>query len=402
MRRKKKSGKKKSAYPTPSLSASDESRLNSILQDSIAGDPHEIIAGIPDSRFARVLVERLCLFNEPPIPLLSAIYENFKDKQVRKGIKRALFKLEKRGIAIDEFRDPEGSAPPLILKPIELEKPLAYIGPVFGTFGYRAVVIVFHKSVHDRHMGVGFVSDKDGIQEFLCGPFGKKSAKEMKEDISENVGPLIETSLNHAATVLENAYQKHLELHANAAPEYLEFRPWLMENASLLERPIIYDMMSEDEIREEILTDSKLEKLFRHKLMESWIIELEPLRPFMEELLQVEDSLIVLTEEQKLVRAGRIKEKCLDELFPDSERVLFRRSLEEMAYVFFKLEEKAYCKLCLDAAGAILEKEGLLKKDTVMGFFLENSINYYMGLMDREAPRDKESKDIPSSNIIIP
>jgi hypothetical protein len=361
----------------------------------------EIVSRIPDSRHARALVELLCMDDDPSIPLLLAIKVGFEDKHVRKTVKRALFKLKQRGIPVEELLESESPAP-AILKPPQEEKPAAYIGPILDILGSRSVLITLHRTMKGQHLGMGFVSDKDGIHQFLYGAFSKKRTKEMKDHFSEKAGPLVETSLSHAGTILEDAYKRHMGFHSDAPPDYLELRPWLLDNTSLLERPVIFDFISDDQLVNRILTDSQLEELFKHKLMETWLVEFERLRPFMEELLKVEDSPIVLTEGQKSDQSRRIREKCMDELFPDSERALLKRRLEEMAYVFFKLGEEALSRLCLDAARTMDQEDNLLKKNPVIEILVERSLDFYMNVARGGAPDDKKPSDSSSPSIIIP
>jgi len=399
MPRKKRSKKKNPAHPSL-LTPEEESTVTSLLQEFSNTDPNEIATRVPDSRHAQALVEQLCMVDDPSIPLLLALKDGFEDKQVRKAVKRAIFKLKQRGVSVEELLESKSPLP--ILKPPQEEKPAAYIGPISDTFGSRAVLITLHRTMKGQHIGMGFVSDQDGIYQFLYGAFSKKRTMEMRDHLSKKAGPLVGTSLAHAATILEDAYQRHLELHPDAPSDYLELRPWLLENTSLLDRQYINDFIPEDQVVNKILTDSQLGELFKHKLMEAWLVEFERLRPVMEELIKADDSPIVLTEGQKSDQSKRIKEKCMDELFPDSERALLKRRLEEMAYIFFKLEEETFSRLCLDAARTMDQEDNLLQKNPVIEFLVERSLDFYMNVAQGGPPEDKKPTESSSPSIIIP
>jgi hypothetical protein len=289
---------------------------------------------------------------------------------------------------------------PAVLRPAQKDKPLAYLGPV-ETRGFRSVVILLHRDMTGVDMGVGLVSDEHGIQHFLFTNVSKKRAKETKEHILQEAGPLVETSLSHAFTVLEAAYQCHLVIHPQAPSDYLEIRPWLLENVAILDRPAIYDFMPELAVSDEILTDSQLEKLFQHKLMGAKLIEFESLRPFMKEILEVENSPIFLTEAQKSERQRNIKEKCMDALFPAEKRSLLKRWLEEMAYVFFKLEEKKYAELSLAAARHMDQENSILRKNPVIQLLLDRSLDFYMDKIQEMAGEEKQGDD-SAPGIILP
>jgi hypothetical protein len=250
-------------------------------------------------------------------------------------------------------------------------------------------------------MGTGVVSDEKGFQEFYFGTFSKKSIREIKGSLSKEAGPLVETSLAHAATILETAYHQHIKVHSNGPADYLEFRPLLLESVTLLDRPVIQEFMPEVAVSDFHLTDSRLINLFKHKFMESWLIEFELVRPFLEDILKLDDSPIVLTEAQKAERERDIKEKAMERLFGDEKRGLLKQRFEEMAYIFFRLDEEDLSRVCLDAAGALGEKDSLLKKNAVIEFLMERSLEFYMKTL-KEKTDDESQKKVSSSDIILP
>ncbi|MCP4664742.1 MAG: hypothetical protein GY849_00110 [Deltaproteobacteria bacterium] len=398
MHGKKKSRKKKPIGKTP-LAPDEEALVHSLLQDLQAADPAEVVSRIPGPRIAREFIERLPIHEAPPLSLLSTLDQGFKDKGVSKAVKRLLFKLKKRGLSIEGLY-PEKEAPTAIIKALPREGPSAYVGPLDGS-GFRAVLITFHRTARGVDMGVGLASDEHGIRHFAFGNYSKKSVKEIKEDLFEKAGQLAETSLSHAATVLEKAYQRHLEIHPDAPEEYLELRPWLLENTSLLNRPAIYDAFPEASTSRMVLTDSQLERLFEHDLMASWFIEFQSLRPHLEEIRKVGDSQIVLTETQKYEREKEIQDKAMEELFPAPKRAFLKQRLEEMAYVFFKLDEEERSGICLAAAQTLDEEDTILRKNPVIAFLLKRSLDYFMDAI-HETDEDQVSKDEDAPRILLP
>jgi len=113
--------------------------------------------------------------------------------------------------------------------------------------------------------------------------------------------------------------------------------------------------------------------------MASWFIDFERLRPFMEEMVKIDDSPIVLTELQKSSRSGEIKEKAIEELFPISEKTALSKRFEEMAYIFYRLDEKDTALLSLAAARALDKEDTLLNTNPVITFLMDRSLGYYMG-----------------------
>lgn len=398
MRRNKKPKKKKT--DNPSLLKSEETLITSLLEDFKNADPAEIVARIPHSHLAGIFLERLPLDKEFPVPLLLALDEAFKDKKVHKLVKRILFSLKQKGVPIDE-RFPQRASHDTILTRTQKEEPVAHIGPIAGIMGSRAVLIVLQSAVKGYQAGIGLVSEAEGILQFLYGPFSKKRIKEIKGSLSQEAGPLVETSLPHAATILETAYRRHMELHSDTPSQYPELRPRLLENVTLLDRSIIYDFVSGIP-GDGTLTDSQLGKLFAHNLMELWLIDFEDLKPFMEDILKVEGSPIVLSDAQKADQIRQIKEKSIEELFPEPRRALLKHNLEEMAYFFFKLDQDEYSRMALTAARNLDEKDTILRKNRVVEFLLERSMQYYMDLAGKEGAEDEVLEPDDSPRIILP
>jgi len=399
MRRKTKT-RKKPILPVL-LNQEQEALVTTLLQEigSTSTDPAEILAKVPDSRCAQVLIAHLPLNDDSTIPLLLALRAGFKDKGVGKAIKRVLFKLKRSGVSTEEFHTEEDDSS-TILKPSQKEPPRCYVGAVDGA-GLRAVVIIVHRGGKGLDVGLGVVSDEQGILEFFYRNLSKRSAKEMKDDFSRDAGPLVETSLSHAATILEESYQRHLTLKSDVPADYLELRPWLLENAPVLVRPVVYDCIAETSIADTILTDSQLMELFDHELMEFWLIEIEALRPCMEDMFKVQESPIVLTESQKSDRVMEIKEKCMGEIFSPERRELLKRRLEEMGYIFFKLGQEETAGLALAAAHAADKESTILKANPVIETLLERSLTFYTKAMEERDPEQSQER-VESSPIILP
>jgi len=394
MKRKKQNKAKKKSTSDPSISASEEALVCNLVREFRNIDPAEIASRVTDLHIAKILIERLPADDEQSIPLMIALVKAFDNKQVRKAVKKVLFKLERRGVHVGELY-PEDTPSLNVLTQVPKEKPVAYIGPVLNLLGTRAVMIVMQRDLKAQHVGAGIVSDENGMSQFIYGMFSKKQIREIKGSISED-SLLMETSLSHAATILEASYQSHLKLHSDAQAEYLELRPWLFENASLLDRPVVYDFMSQESVIDRSLTYSNVKKLFEHDLMQTWRIDYEDISPFMEEIIGIGESPIFLSESQKADRAGQIKEKCAEALFPASKRALMKHRLEEMAYIFFKQGQDEYARLSLMAD---------LKMDPVVYIIVERSFEFYMDKIAEEVsekPEETTTLNIPPPRIILP
>jgi hypothetical protein len=208
---------------------------------------------------------------------------------------------------------------------------------------------------------------------------------------------MVETTLSHAAEVLERAYQAKGPEVSDSARAYLRFRPWLLEKASGGGRPEIYALLPPETVSPALLTDSQFQRLFQHEFMASWVIDLKSLMPLIEEIRKAEESRIFISEGQRLEHIHRLKYEEIPKLFHETRKLRLKYRLEEMAYVFLKCGDENLGRLCLAAASSLAEKESPLKVNPFIKFLMERSLAYYL--------RSSKSPDPPlpqqSQRLII-
>jgi len=245
------------------------------------------------------------------------------------------------------------------------------------------------------------INDEEGIVQFVFGSNSKKRMREVRNMFFESIGHMVETSLPHAATILERAYTQNEGGIGESSSGYLQLRPWILENVSLLERSVIYDFIPFESVSREILTPSQIDQLLGHELMKSWIIDPNNLKPLMDEIQKVEESPIFISEEQKTNRINEVKESGIAKLYPDSKRLLLKNRLEEVAHVFFKSEEEANARLCLAAALSLDEKDSFLGVNPFLKAMVERSLDFCREAI-KGTGESTDPEDVSSSGIILP
>jgi hypothetical protein len=394
---KKKTQKKKKAPNKPLLSAEEEIRLKTLLENLQDIDPTKIEEQIQSSEVAQALVKKMPLEHPNTVTILAGIREAFDQKSVQKEIKRALFKLERKGVRIPEADQPEKT--PFEIQKTESAEPNIYVGPIDGSGG-RVLFMALPRVPKGYDIGMGLVNDEEGFLEFVSGTYSKKQMKEVKTLFFEKVSPLVETSLSHAATILEGIHGQAGSGRTDATNNYLQLRPLILNKTSLLERPAIYDFISSED--PDSLTDSRIKKLLNHKILETWVVPPEEIRPLMEEIQKTEESPIFISQTQKFDRVNEIIEKALDKLYPESKRALLKNRLEETAYVFFKLEDEEYARLSLAAARSIEKKDSILGVNPFLKALLQRTLDlYFKSIKEMEQPKEGSEEDA-SPTLILP
>ncbi|MFC1884135.1 hypothetical protein ACFL2O_05135 [Thermodesulfobacteriota bacterium] len=396
-----KTRKKKKSPIQKILSPSDESIVASLLKDFEEKDPFQLIAGISSPNIAEAIIERLPLSGDSAVVVLKSFQNEFSEKSVQKAVKRAFFKLETKGISVEPDMVSNGPDPDSILKPVKDAESQVFIGPIADSWGLRAVVIILTRSVKGQYLAVGMASDEKGIQEFLFGNFSRKKVREIKNQISDNAGPLVKTTLSHAAAILEIGYQSCREDGKNSiSPDFIEFRPVLLDLVPEPDKRVLDDFIPQLSGSEKTITQAGLQELFEKVTMKNWIITFDILRPYMEEIFSVDDSPLFLTDAQKLDRIREPKLKAMSEIFPPPRRHLLKDRLIEMSYFFSKLGDDRSSRLALSASECMAEEGGILGQNPVLEFLVEQSFSFYNDAI-KSGELKEESKDEDPSGLIV-
>ena len=400
MVKKKKKHPPKGSPALPLLSPEEQTRIKALLEDLDNIDPKLIPAEVPGPLVARHLIERLPLENSRSLDIVMALSRAFEQKEVQKAAKKAIFKLKQKGFSIPED-EASKAAPTFFVKP-EAEEPEAYVGPIDGA-GSRPVFIVCPQIPKGVQVGLGIVSDEKGILEFIFGGYSKKRMKEVRDLFFERFTPMMETSVSHAATILEKAYSLNDAASSEALGEYRQLRPWIQDNVSLLERSPVYETFPPESIATERVTPSQTQKLFEHTLFASWLFDLEKMETIVKDIKEAEGSTILISKEQKANRIQEIKEKAIADTFPEPLRLKFIGRLEETAYVFLKEGEEDQARACLLAAKSLDEEPAFIGANPFLMAMLERTLNLYLASIgDIPKPSGKKEDQDGSPSIIVP
>lgn len=393
--KKKKKQKKRRTQSAPTLTVQENEHIKAILHDLTQINKDNLNDIITSPVFARILVERLPIEAPETPDLILLIKKFYNHKDVQKAIKKVIFRLRQKGIHIDDPTAQTDARP--IFGKIEKEKPTAYLSPIDGT-GSRGVMVVIPQIPKGVDVGIGVISYENGIVNFIANTSSKKQTREIKDFFFEQAGKPVETSLSHAATLLEEAYK---DTSSEGVEGYLQIRPKILNNTTLIDRPIIYDLIDLDEFSGQRLTDSQTRKLLDHDLIKTWIISPDKIKPLLEEVSEAENSPIMISEDQKASRINEIKIKAILDIYPETKRLELKSMLEEMSYVLFKLDDEDYAQLALVAALSLDEEITQLRVNSLLNALLEQSLKFYKDIVETEGELlDKENDS--QSNIIIP
>jgi hypothetical protein len=292
----------------------------------------ELLASIPHVRIAQLLHRLLAVSSE---------------RRVRKIIKRSLYRLKGKGIAIEEVL-PEKERP--VLHPLQAE-PSKGFGSGIDSFGQRLLLLVVPHMGRGWTVMEGIVSDTQGWVDFMGEEMTRKGFKTFLGEVQkQGPFPLVEMEPSYVGFLFNQAQQLAFQKGKPSPQGYLSFKKEIEDIKKEYEKPLIYSCFPADEITGDDRNLRRAGDLLKADVFSGWRIEEDQIRPYADAVWEAEGSKIVLTPIQKEARFQEIYQKALSELFSGERRFLYQRRLEEMAYYLYKLGREEEAKISLSAA----------------------------------------------------
>jgi hypothetical protein len=301
-----------------------------------------------DPEIDRQVVELMAAIPQVKIAnLLQRMLQVTKEKKVQKIIKRSLYRLKSKGIAVAEIL-PEKKIS--ILRPLQTESPKGF-GGGFDFLGQRFLLLAIPHTGRGWTVMQGVISDTEGLIDFSGEEMARKGFKGFFEEIQgKSLFPLVEMESSYVGFLFFQAYQLSLEKKRTLPQDYLHLKNEIEGVKKVYERPLIYSFLQADEISGDDRILRRGGELFKADVINTWRIEEEEIRPYADEVWEAEASKIVLTQIQKEARFQGVYQKALSDLFTNEKRFLYQRRLEEMAYIFFKLGREEEARISLAVA----------------------------------------------------
>jgi hypothetical protein len=279
--------------------------------------------------------------------LLQRMLDASREKKVRKMVKRSLYRLRSKGIAVEEGSFDKGRS---ILRPLEAEPPKGF-GGGFDFLGQRFLLLVIPHTARGWAVMQGVISDTEGFIDFSGEEMTRKGFRVFFEEIQgKSPFPLVELDPPYVGFLFDEAYQLTLEKKGGPPQDYLRAKTEIERIKKTYERPLIHFYLQADETVVEDRFLGRGGDLLKVDLFQGWRIEQDQIQRYADEVWEAEESKIVLNQTQKEARFQGIYQKALSELFAGERRQLYRRRLEEMAYVLFKLGREEEARISLAVA----------------------------------------------------
>ena len=278
--------------------------------------------------------------------LLHRMFEVTQDKKVRKIIKRSLYRLRSKGIAVEEILSDKEKP---VLRPLQAERKEGFASGI-DSLGQRILWLILPHPGRGLTVMHGIVSDQDGIVDFSRDETTRKGFRSFFEEVQEkNPFPFVDMEPSYVAFLFTQLYQLNLK-KGSSSQDYLRAKSEIEDAKKDYVKPLIYSRLQADDIAGDDRMLKKGADLLKADVYSSWRIEEEQIRPYADDVWEAEESKIVLNQAQKEARFQTIYLKALTDLFTEEKKSLYRRRLEEMAYVLLKLGKDEEARISLSVA----------------------------------------------------
>ncbi|NIO03217.1 MAG: hypothetical protein GTN74_01005 [Proteobacteria bacterium] len=279
--------------------------------------------------------------------LLQGLSRSVSEKSVLKAIKRSLYRIEQRGIPVEASE--KETLEPSILRPAVEEQSRGFISAV-DSEGSQIVFLTVSRRPKGLYLLQGIVSDTKGLIEFNRVETTKRGFKDFYQSIkTPEQLPIVEVDVGYCRFRLEEAAELTGQRGGSPPSAYLSSKRDI-EKIERVETPPVFLLLDEKEVQRDTSLLGGTADLFQNEPFSSWFLPAEEVQTYAKLIQEAEESRLVLNPAQKEQRLQETYRKALIELFTEEKRLLYRRRLEEMAYVLLKEGYKDRAKAALAAS----------------------------------------------------
>ena len=249
-------------------------------------------------------------------------------KEVRREIRRSLFKLAQAGLGAAESEASQGEATgtTFSLAP-EIE---GYLSSVTGA-GSRMVILA-RPQLGGLMVLQAAVNDRRGLERLGGTVIRRKELRQMMEEMKAQVGVSVTpVPWEYADWLVHDAYQKVKDTPGEGVADYPVLRSRLATAKPAERAHPVFDAMNAEGIEATSLSEVS-DKLLEEPELRTWFVEKELMEPYLQRLDETEQSRIVLNPMQKEERFRGVLREAVQGLFLGDETApVFETRLEDAA-----------------------------------------------------------------------
>ncbi len=318
---------------------SDREKTGIMLQlvEAVGTDVVPLLCAVYEKNQAWVLEAAAvigALNSEPALQILRQLYERTGHKDLVKVIKKTIHALKQKGIAAPAF-DPQVDKQP-VFKKIVLPEGRAFVSIIDGR-GDRIIIMMKPISVHETRVFEIFLNDATGVHDLGSVCIIRKEAEQLIEKLTGDERLVfVETTPEHACFLVEEAYRINEQTGTVAAGSRAQWREVFADAVGKNSQPIIYTCLDAAVIGEQQALLYQAQNLLKQTAILFWFIESEEARDGWRKVQQIKNSPLVLSQAQVDERLEAQYRETARAYFSAERRTLFKRRLEEVAYICYR------------------------------------------------------------------
>lgn len=319
------------------------------------------------------------------LELLTSLEKTATDKEVKKEVRRSLFKLTQKGISapLSEHASESLQRPILRLTP-EIE---SYLSSVDGAGG-RLVWLARPQAGSGIQLLQGMVSDREGLLQFGGALVRRKELRRMTQDIRKNHGiTMISIPWEYGDKILYEGYEKAREMGRSGLESFSSLRAVFNPTRPRpLEHPV-YNHFSIDEIRSGSWREQS-RRLLDEPEFRMWVLDEDWVKPYLQQVEEAQESRLVLNPVQKEERLAGIVRDAVREIFFGERKHLFQRRMEDMALHLLETQRGEQARLALAVALELREDILAVLDISFLTGWIQQSLAFFLSQTKAKAAEE--------------
>jgi hypothetical protein len=281
------------------------------------------------------------------VEVLAKIENEARDKALKKEIRRSLFKLSQKGLAVPEARTADSTgATPSLRTGSDIE---AYMSAVDGAGG-RLLWIVKPQAGHGLQTIQAMVSDREGLLRVGGAQIRRKELRNMTREIKDKHGiHMISLPWQYADQTLYDAYEKAKSQGRSGFENFHELRAGIAAGKPKQQEHPIYRRLKADVVGEGSWREQS-RRLLEEPELRFWFLDEDWVTPYLSQLDEAKSSRLVLNQLQKEERLAGIVRDAVKAFCAGETGAVLRRRMEDMALYFLETGRDDAARLSLSVA----------------------------------------------------
>ncbi len=367
------------AKKLPDRVRAGEARLSEsgVSADATPADLAELVGHDVDIDLA--IVHRLGSIASPESVDLLRRVEKDAPKDLRREVKRSLYRLEHRGVDVPV-------APPQPRR-VSLAAGIEGYVSAFDGRGDRLVWMVKPRPGNVLHL-FAVVNDPAGLREVALNRLTRKGLREIRSELEQKHDiRFVSVDWRHADSVLQVGLEWAQVKGNSVDGDYPALRAQITSEPLPGDSPAGHDDWTP-------ASDAKdcadCAEIFLEPELRTWLLREELARKAVAELVEVRNSPLVLNDAQLSERFNAVNDGIVEEAFGGDLGASWQRRLEEMAYYFAKTSRPERARQAVAAAGAMRDGRPL-SEIPFCDIYVRRTLGMYMSETEKQQEEERKS-----------